>query len=283
MPSSDRRIAANRANATRSTGPRTLGGKERAKMNAVTHGLTAQASVLPGEDPGELQDMARSLMRQLRPRGVVQRMMAERVVSLAWKLRRVARAEEAVGLQMEEASLRRYEEGAALAESQPIFRQFVGTRPERRDAGALLADSTWERGERHGADPRLRELDRLQKEADVFEDPGEDEVECMTPEALPARHPPAGAVEPTPRENEPTRSAVRESPEDGSAPEGDPGLRCAAPSACGEGPVEKTNPIPRDGNGSQAQTPQEVKPDSPAGSSAPAPRTSASPPPAPGR
>ena len=35
-------------------------------------------------------------MRQLKPRGVVQRIIAERIVSLSWKLRRVARAEEAV-------------------------------------------------------------------------------------------------------------------------------------------------------------------------------------------
>ena len=102
MPASDKRVAANRANAARSTGPRTPEGKEKSKFNAVRHGLTAQASVLPGEDPDQLEALSKDLMRQLEPRGMVQRLMAERIVSLAWKLRRVARAEEAVAREMEE-------------------------------------------------------------------------------------------------------------------------------------------------------------------------------------
>src|SRR4051812_35862707 len=40
-PLSEKRLAANRANALRSTGPRTRRGKERARLNAVRHGLRA--------------------------------------------------------------------------------------------------------------------------------------------------------------------------------------------------------------------------------------------------
>ena len=39
--SSPARLAANRANALRSTGPRTAEGKARSSQNATTHGLTA--------------------------------------------------------------------------------------------------------------------------------------------------------------------------------------------------------------------------------------------------
>src|SRR5262249_40181984 len=41
-PISARKLAANRANAQRSTGPRTAEGKEKSKLNATTHGLTAR-------------------------------------------------------------------------------------------------------------------------------------------------------------------------------------------------------------------------------------------------
>ncbi len=51
-------IEANRPNAQKSTGPKTERGKSRAKLNAVTHGMTARTiiPVLPQEDPKELED-----------------------------------------------------------------------------------------------------------------------------------------------------------------------------------------------------------------------------------
>lgn len=47
---SQRRIEANRRNARRSTGPRTSEGKERSRLNAVSHGLSAQLSSVIGPD-----------------------------------------------------------------------------------------------------------------------------------------------------------------------------------------------------------------------------------------
>ena len=195
MAASEKRVAANRQNAKKSTGPRTIDGKERARLNAVTHGLTAQTAVLPGEDPGELEALGKSLMRQLRPRGVVQRIIAERVVSLAWKLRRVARAEEAVAREMDDNAVASWqrERDVNLAHDRYIFAP--RDKPRRRDAATLLAAS-WQSERHHPRDERLlrlseyelkldgalraavRELLRLQKEAGAFED-GEDEVEAI--------------------------------------------------------------------------------------------------------
>ena len=42
----ERQIAANRRNARKSTGPRTLEGKARSRLTALQHGLTAQHAVL---------------------------------------------------------------------------------------------------------------------------------------------------------------------------------------------------------------------------------------------
>ncbi len=46
-----RQVEANRLNARKSTGPRTAAGKDRSRMNAVTHGLSARTLILPDEDP----------------------------------------------------------------------------------------------------------------------------------------------------------------------------------------------------------------------------------------
>ena len=54
MPVSDRKLAANRANAKKSTGPKTEEGKKAASRNAMRHGFAAAVHVLdlPGDDPG---------------------------------------------------------------------------------------------------------------------------------------------------------------------------------------------------------------------------------------
>lgn len=93
-PISARKREANRANAQRSTGPRTDEGKARSAMNAVRHGLAARAPLLPGEDAAELQQLADEMEADWRPRGAIERELVGRVVSLTWRLRRIARAEE---------------------------------------------------------------------------------------------------------------------------------------------------------------------------------------------
>src|SRR4051794_36491949 len=54
-PLSEKRLAANRANALRSTGPRTRRGKGRSRVNAVRHGL--RTSLPSGQTP----EVARAL------------------------------------------------------------------------------------------------------------------------------------------------------------------------------------------------------------------------------
>ena len=44
-------ITANRANALKSTGPRSESGKAASRFNALKHGLDAESLILPGEDP----------------------------------------------------------------------------------------------------------------------------------------------------------------------------------------------------------------------------------------
>ena len=292
MPASEKRIAANRANSMKSTGPRTPEGKERSKMNAVTHGLTAQSSVLPGEDGGQLEELSAALMRELKPSGMVQRLIAERIVSLTWKLRRVARAEEVVARQMDESAASTWEEQAAVrASTGGLVFQGLGPRPGVRSGAAILADS-FPAGKRSGDDGRMlqltqyelkldaalrgaiRELRAIQKEQRQREDAGDGDGETAG-ETAPGENEAnkvAGVAEGGPAGGEGTddarpdlKSEVSDSGSDGAK---------AATSA-----GEKTNPTPPPGAADQPPAATGF----PGESSAPAPRTSSSPHPGPRR
>ncbi|MEN6336312.1 MAG: hypothetical protein ABFE01_18820 [Phycisphaerales bacterium] len=89
-------IEANRSNAQKSTGPRTAEGKATASHNAVKHGLLAEQVVIHGEDPVEFDLYRQGMLAELAPEGAVEMMLAERAVSLAWRLRRAERLQSAV-------------------------------------------------------------------------------------------------------------------------------------------------------------------------------------------
>jgi len=88
-------IQANRLNAQKSTGPRTAAGKERASRNALKHGLLAREAVIQGEDPEEFELYREQMLEDLAPAGLVETMLAERVVGLSWRLRRSERLQNA--------------------------------------------------------------------------------------------------------------------------------------------------------------------------------------------
>lgn len=94
--SSERKKAANRANATRSSGPRTQVGKERSSQNALRHGLTGQQLVIAGEDSDAFDDLVGQLTREWRPKGPTECFLVDRLAALQWRLHRIPRLEAAV-------------------------------------------------------------------------------------------------------------------------------------------------------------------------------------------
>jgi hypothetical protein len=89
---SSRRAEANRRNAQKSTGPRTAAGKERARFNAVKHGMRAKTIVLPGEDTEVYQARLDAWTIDLKPGDDVERFLVGRAVQLSWQLERADRA-----------------------------------------------------------------------------------------------------------------------------------------------------------------------------------------------
>jgi hypothetical protein len=86
--SSEKQIAANRANAKRSTGPNTSGGKARSRMNAWKHGLRAETVVIAGEDAKDLQAIQRELWEEYQPEPGMESLLVERLAHYAWRMRR---------------------------------------------------------------------------------------------------------------------------------------------------------------------------------------------------
>ena len=93
---SQKQIEANRRNARKSTGAWTEEGKAIVAANALTHGLSSERIIVPGEDAGEFEQFAAAMMAQLAPASPLERVFAERVVQAAWRLRRAIRLEQEI-------------------------------------------------------------------------------------------------------------------------------------------------------------------------------------------
>lgn len=84
----DRQIRANRRNAARSTGPRTVGGKAASSRNALRHGLTAQMVVLDWEHAAAFEELRRSLVDQFSPETPADKVLVEHLAGALWRLNR---------------------------------------------------------------------------------------------------------------------------------------------------------------------------------------------------
>lgn len=86
---STKQRAANRANAQHSTGPKTVQGKARSSANSLRHGLFARETLLKDE-PAELFEAFRDeMLSDLAPLGMREEILADRIVGLEWRLRRL--------------------------------------------------------------------------------------------------------------------------------------------------------------------------------------------------
>ena len=91
------KIAANRRNAQKSTGPRTAAGKAISKLNALKHGVLAQSVVVRGhqikESPHEFKKLCQEFYTSLSPVGPLEEMLVDQIIQAAWRLRRARTAE----------------------------------------------------------------------------------------------------------------------------------------------------------------------------------------------
>ena len=79
---SNKQLEANRANARRSTGPRTEEGKVRSRANSWKHGLTANRLVIGGEEASEFDELRAALLDDHDPQSAFECELVERLAGI---------------------------------------------------------------------------------------------------------------------------------------------------------------------------------------------------------
>src|SRR5690242_19326315 len=93
-------IAANRANAQKSIGPRTIQGKTASSLNALKHGAAASSVILPGEDAAEYDRIVADYHSDLRPCGAIEEFQVNTIIRADWQRRRLERIENSLYRQL---------------------------------------------------------------------------------------------------------------------------------------------------------------------------------------
>lgn len=83
----EKQILANRENAKDSTGPKTEEGKEVSKMNALKHGLFCRQALVREGEKEEFDNLAKTIRRQLHPKGTLEHLLVDMIISHLWRLK----------------------------------------------------------------------------------------------------------------------------------------------------------------------------------------------------
>ena len=86
-------IEANRLNAQKSTGPRSVEGKAVSCFNALKTGIDAKSQIVRGEDPAELQTLTAEYQERWQSATPEQRLLVDTLIDCEWLLRRLRKAE----------------------------------------------------------------------------------------------------------------------------------------------------------------------------------------------
>lgn len=89
-----KQAATNRQNAQKSTGPKTSKGKAVVALNAMKHGLLSRHVLLPDDDEAALIDLGKRLRAHWQPVGEFELLLVDRMVTAAWRLRRLLMVEQ---------------------------------------------------------------------------------------------------------------------------------------------------------------------------------------------
>jgi hypothetical protein len=107
---SPEQLAANRANAQHSTGPRTPTGRSRISLNAVKTGLTGETVVLSEEDGERYRALLVKYQNEFQPVGVRESELVQSLIDLRWRLNRIPGLEAALDTYARNLVMNKYAE-----------------------------------------------------------------------------------------------------------------------------------------------------------------------------
>jgi hypothetical protein len=106
--STNKQFKANRRNALKSTGPKSIEGKAVASKNALKHGLLSKELLLPDEDAKTLIELRRGIYKALQPEGTLEELLLDRIIFGFWRLKRLGIIETDHFIMHEQRFLRGY-------------------------------------------------------------------------------------------------------------------------------------------------------------------------------
>ena len=89
-------LAANLANALKSTGPKTDAGKQRSRLNAFRHGLTGQVTIFSPEDKIAYEAHIKVVNARFAPIGDYENELVDSIAQDKWRLKRARSIENAI-------------------------------------------------------------------------------------------------------------------------------------------------------------------------------------------
>src|SRR3954447_26593520 len=162
------RTEINRENAAVSTGPRTEAGKQRSSRNALNHGLTSAAVVLPFENTEDYNALKTAFEEQHQPGSDLEIELLGRMVDCWWRLQRAYRVEAQLLAQREEVLASEASGGdAALAQLFTNPEEMSRMRLFMRYLGA--AERAWNRASADFDRAKKERLARQSEEAEETE------------------------------------------------------------------------------------------------------------------
>lgn len=88
-----KKVEANRKNAQKSTGPVTKHGKTVVAKNAIRHGILSTHIFIEEDERDVDEEFRTDMLKNLAPRGNFENFLTDRVISAAWRLRRIVHIE----------------------------------------------------------------------------------------------------------------------------------------------------------------------------------------------
>ena len=151
-----RQIAANRRNASMSTGPTTEEGKQRSRCNALRHGLTAETVIATLEDADDYAAFEGAIAADYDAQSAVERELVLRLAGLLWRLRRATSIETDIqASHLTDLERQRHDNAAG----RQIIHALFGQTSVQSDQQPLPAIAAAQLGATHDCETRIASLE----------------------------------------------------------------------------------------------------------------------------